>query len=78
MIELLTARRPPHSLLGLSSRQGRVCYSHVCDVFVYEMGQGKTATRREYCPRCDAEREVLKTAPWQLDMCLECGNEIGD
>lgn len=26
-----------------------------------------------YCYRCDAEREVILTVPWQDDTCVECG-----
>lgn len=27
-----------------------------------------------YCNRCDAEREILVTVPWQEDVCQRCGS----
>ena len=27
-----------------------------------------------YCHRCDAERELIATVPWQDDVCATCGS----
>ena len=27
-----------------------------------------------YCNRCDAEREIILTVPWQDDVCVRCGD----
>jgi len=33
-------------------------------------------TRTAYCPRCNAEREIRATVPWQTDLCTACGEDI--
>jgi len=32
---------------------------------------------RAYCPRCETQRVVVETVPWQSNMCKECGAPIG-
>ncbi|GAD52146.1 hypothetical protein MBEHAL_0906 [Halarchaeum acidiphilum MH1-52-1] len=38
-------------------------------------GNGES-TRSGYCPRCDAERTIRVTVPWQDDICTECYNSV--
>ncbi len=34
------------------------------------------ATTEAYCRRCECPREVVKTVPWQDDLCRQCGATI--
>ena len=38
----------------------------------------ETTTDRDeqYCPFCDEEKEVIKTVPWQDNLCVECRQSI--
>jgi transcription elongation factor Elf1 len=30
----------------------------------------------DWCPKCNQEVEVVKTVPWQADVCKECGADV--
>lgn len=30
----------------------------------------------DWCPKCGREVEVVKTVPWQPDVCKDCGADV--